>query len=98
MPSKVEVLRFYRPEDISQEQAYRSGFWDVFASSEKLCISIDSIVGHCKVAVAVDALEGEFQTSDLLPNRFPSQHVLWNSVKSRCSVDFEPTQLKGKMN
>ena len=57
VPSKVEVLRFYRPEDISQEQAYRSGFWDVFASSEKLCVSIESIVGHCKVAV--DAPEGE---------------------------------------
>ena len=65
MLSKVEVLRFYRPEDISQEEAYRSGFWDVFASSEKLCVSIESIVGHCKVAVAVDAPEGESQTSEL---------------------------------
>ncbi len=31
MPSKLLVRRLYRPEEVSQELAYRSGWWDVYA-------------------------------------------------------------------
>lgn len=51
-PSKVQVMRFYRPEDISQDQAYKADFWDVYASKEELAVDVDSIVSKCKVATA----------------------------------------------
>ncbi len=48
---KVEVLRFYRPDDISQEQAYRADYWDVYASTEKLTVSVSDIVDKCSVSL-----------------------------------------------
>ncbi len=51
VPGKVEVRRFYRPEDISQQQAYQADFWDVYASSEKLDVEVSSIVSKCSVSL-----------------------------------------------
>ena len=50
--SQVEVLRFYRPEDISQEQAYKADYWDVYASSERVLIEADCIVSSCCVTLS----------------------------------------------
>lgn len=57
-PSKVEVRRFYRPEDISPALALESGFWDVFASEEKQAVDVDTLVGKC--SVAPEASAGQF--------------------------------------
>ena len=48
---KVEVLRFYRPEDISQDEAYRADYWDVYASKEAVWVAVDSIVSKCRVSI-----------------------------------------------
>lgn len=34
-PSKIKVQRFYRPEDISKDQAYKANFWDVYATPKE---------------------------------------------------------------
>ena len=47
----MEVLRFYRPEDISQQQAYKADFWDVYASEEKVQVDVSSIVRKCTVSL-----------------------------------------------
>ena len=44
------MQRYYRPEDISQDQAYKAGLWDVYASDEKESIELSSIIGRCQVA------------------------------------------------
>ena len=48
---KVEMLRFYRPDDISQQEAYQADYWDVYASSEKLMVSVSDIVSKCSVSL-----------------------------------------------
>lgn len=50
-PTKVEVRRFYRPEDISPDLAHSSDFWDVFASDEQLEVDVTDIVSKTRVAV-----------------------------------------------
>ena len=47
----MEVLRFYRPDDISQEEAYRADYWDVYASNEKLKVSVGDLVSKCSVSL-----------------------------------------------
>jgi DNA (cytosine-5)-methyltransferase 1 len=48
--STLTVRRFYRPEDISQEQAYKAAsFYEVYASEEELSVSVDDVVGRCRV-------------------------------------------------
>jgi hypothetical protein len=54
-PMAVKVQRFYRPEDISREQGYRAGFWDVYASSETEEVDFDDIIGGCRVLPAGSA-------------------------------------------
>lgn len=46
---RVEVRRFYRPEDISQEQAYKASFHEVYASTEKMTFDLDEVIGPCTV-------------------------------------------------
>lgn len=43
------MLRFYRPEDISRDQALKADFWEVYASVEKLEIDAEDIVSKCQV-------------------------------------------------
>ena len=67
---KVEVQRYYRPEDISQDQAYKAGLWDVYASDEKEMIELSSIIGRCQVAgngAAAPAQAGIDLPADPLP-------------------------------
>lgn len=45
------MCRFYRPEDVSQQQAYQADFWDVYASSEKVQVDVSAIVGKCTVSL-----------------------------------------------
>ena len=52
---KVEVQRFYRPEDISRQQAYGAGLWEVYASTERETIDLASVVGGCIVAASAPA-------------------------------------------
>ena len=42
-------MRFYRPEDISQDNAYKADFWDVYASNEQLTVDVADIIGKCSV-------------------------------------------------
>lgn len=55
---RVEVKRFYRPEDISSERAYAASFYEVYASDELLMVDLEDVIGHCKV-VAAGAPYGE---------------------------------------
>ena len=49
---RVEVRRFYRPEDISKEHAYGADFREVYASDELVLLDMDQIVGPCTVVPA----------------------------------------------
>ena len=45
----MKVQRFYRPEDISKDLGYRSGFWDLYASTEQEEVDVDDIQDKCQV-------------------------------------------------
>ena len=45
----VKVQRFYRPEDISKDLGYRSGFWDIYASPEQEEVDVGDIQHMCQV-------------------------------------------------
>lgn len=70
-PSKIKIQRFYRPEDISKDFAYKSGFWDIYASPEPpssgSCgwvqwVDIGCMVHKCGAkAVGAKVPEGELQ-------------------------------------
>lgn len=45
------VLRYYRPEDISQEHAFKADYWDVYASTEKMSVPVNDIVSKCSVSL-----------------------------------------------
>eukprot|EP00878_Enallax_costatus_P028542 GHUV01030833.1.p2 GENE.GHUV01030833.1~~GHUV01030833.1.p2 ORF type:complete len:136 (+),score=30.76 GHUV01030833.1:516-923(+) len=70
-PGKIMIQRFYRPEDISKDLAYKSEFWDVYASPEPpssgRCewvqwVDVDMVVRKCAArAVGGKVPEGEAQ-------------------------------------
>ena len=45
----MKVQRFYRPEDISKDLGYRSGFWDIYASTEQEEVDVGDIQHMCQV-------------------------------------------------
>ncbi|KAL4556199.1 hypothetical protein LXL04_038842 [Taraxacum kok-saghyz] len=45
----VQVRRFYRPEDVSLDKAYRSDIQEVYYSEEVVKLSVSSIEGKCEV-------------------------------------------------
>ena len=45
----VKVPRFYRPEDLSTDLGYRSGFWDLYAGTEQEEVDVDYIQDKCQV-------------------------------------------------
>lgn len=51
MPKKVTLKRFYRPEDISIDAAYKAELYEVYSSDEKQCVDVDSLVGRCSVGL-----------------------------------------------
>ena len=50
--TRVEVKRFFRPEDISRERAYAASFHEVYASEDLLTLDLDDVVGPCTVVPA----------------------------------------------
>lgn len=46
---KLKVRRFFRPEDISADKAYRSDIREVYYSEEVLWLTVDVIEGKCEV-------------------------------------------------
>lgn len=51
VPSKVTLKRFYRPEDISIDAAYKAELYEVYSCDEKRCVDVDSLVGRCLVGL-----------------------------------------------
>lgn len=51
----VEVQRFYRPEDISRERAYKASLREVYASMERCTIDLSAVVAPCSVAASAAA-------------------------------------------
>jgi hypothetical protein len=59
MPGKLRLQRFFRPEDIGKEEAYKAGFWDVYATPEPASgssseawvhwVDVDSVIRKCCV-------------------------------------------------
>lgn len=49
-PTHVRVRRFYRPEEVSQDAAYKSSYWDLYYSSTTATVPIADVVGRCTVA------------------------------------------------
>ncbi|XP_010274981.1 PREDICTED: DNA (cytosine-5)-methyltransferase 1A-like isoform X2 [Nelumbo nucifera] len=47
--TKVKVRRFFRPEDVSSEQAYTSDVREIFYSEQILSVPVDTIQGKCEV-------------------------------------------------
>ncbi|PSC75867.1 DNA (cytosine-5)-methyltransferase 1-like [Micractinium conductrix] len=46
----LTVKRFWRPEDISADQAYKAAsYYEVYASEEELSVSVEDVVGRCRV-------------------------------------------------
>lgn len=68
-PLAVQVRRFYRPEDVSQDIAYRAGWWDLYAPqglAEEAAgkaswgVAVDQVYGKCAVVIgAANRPEGE---------------------------------------
>ncbi|GLI71179.1 hypothetical protein VaNZ11_016282 [Volvox africanus] len=58
VPSTIQVRRFYRPEDISRDVAYRSDWWDLYAPTTaptpppSLTLSVNEVYGKCAVVIA----------------------------------------------
>jgi hypothetical protein len=57
VPSQLRIRRLYRPEDISREVAYRSGWWDVFVGPEEegLTITPEPVVAKCGAVTKTEA-------------------------------------------
>ena len=51
IPTKVTLKRFYRPEDISIDAAYKAELYEVYSSNDKQCVDVDSLVGRCSVGL-----------------------------------------------
>ena len=49
--AKLVVRRLYRPEDVSTDEGYRAGFYDVFASNDEATLTPEDIVGRVEVAL-----------------------------------------------
>ena len=49
------MKRFYRPEDISIDAAYKAELYEVYSSGEKQCMDVDSLVGRCFVGLEAGA-------------------------------------------
>ena len=49
------MKRFYRPEDISIDAAYKAELYEVYSSDEKRCVDVDSLMGRCSVGLEAGA-------------------------------------------
>ena len=57
-PTRVTLQRYYRPEDISRDQAYRAGFREVYSSAQEEILDVDDLIGRCTVAAAASSSGG----------------------------------------
>ncbi len=49
-PPQISVRRFYHPEDVDQDLAYKAAsHWEVYYSNTEVEVSVDDIVGKCTV-------------------------------------------------
>lgn len=55
---QVTLRRFYRPEDISRDAAYRAAFTDVYKSEETLAVPLDTVVSKCSVLPPGETITG----------------------------------------
>ena len=58
VPTRVTLQRFYRPEDISRDKAYRAGFREVYSSVQEETLDVDDLIGRCTVVAAASASGG----------------------------------------
>ena len=66
-PTRVTLQRYYRPEDISRDQAYRAGFREVYSSAQENILDVDDLIGRCTVVAAASACGGSWsQTHQVL--------------------------------
>ncbi len=50
MQQKLLVRRFWRPEDISWDLAYRTSFEEIFADAgPEVAVALDDVIGTCSV-------------------------------------------------
>ncbi len=59
-PSSVQLQRMYRPEDVSRDNAYKAGAWDLYAPSKSdpdatAWADVEVLVGKCQVRAAGEA-------------------------------------------
>ena len=59
-PTRVTLQRYYRPEDISRDQAYRASFREVFSSAQEETLDVDDLIGRCTVVTAASACGGSW--------------------------------------
>ncbi len=68
VPAKVTLKRFYRPEDISIDTAYRANLYEVYASNETESAEVDSFVGKCSVGLEAGE-PGKYPVQPWIQNR-----------------------------
>eukprot|EP00963_Diacronema_lutheri_P012368 scaffold1724_cov341-Pavlova_lutheri.AAC.44 len=51
-PGNIRIRRFYRPEDVSREQQYRSRMWEVYWTREECTITTEELLGCCQIVPA----------------------------------------------
>ena len=96
VPAKVTLKRFYRPEDISIDTAYRANLYEVYASVETQSVEVDSFVGKCSVGVEASG-PGEFSAA-LDPNLHMHVHKVQQraGIRSHSSTEHGCNIFKGK--
>ncbi|KAL0027901.1 hypothetical protein WJX79_001540 [Trebouxia sp. C0005] len=93
VPAKVTLKRFYRPEDISIDTAYKANLYEVYASDETQSVEVDSFVGKCSVGVeAGEPGEDRFSCTKQFDRKSKKLSDL-SSVSHQAS---QPSEPKGK--
>ena len=59
-PTRVTLQRYYRPEDISRDQAYRAGFRELYSSPPEETLDVNDLIGRCTVVPAASACGGSW--------------------------------------
>ena len=87
-PTRVTLQRYYRPEDISRDQAYRASFREVYSSAQEETLDVDDLIGRCTVVAAASTCGGSWgqcHQLTLLPNGgCGCQPAVWGSSAAVC--------------
>ncbi|KAF6265105.1 hypothetical protein COO60DRAFT_1470199 [Scenedesmus sp. NREL 46B-D3] len=96
LPSKLRLQRFFRPEDVGKEDAYRAGFWQVYASPQPASASssegwvhwvdVASVIRKCCVKAAGAATPAGAPAAVIVCSRctLPGQHRI--TVTQSCTT------------